>query len=351
MKYLKLFEEYIYETSIRDEYTKKVGWILQEDNADDLKSPLNVKAREALYDTYYIKEEHDDSQVKVNHSIPILFYGTSNGEKTDVFLKDKAVREENLYNSRQSLGKSGDKVVFAQMFAGKPWLPQTTTDKLDVLNGLLDFPLVAKIRNGHSGVGIEKFNSKEEFASCERDYDLYTKCIDFVKEYRVVFCKNNIVCVNERVTVNGSGLDKKKSNESIDFIYVYQDMSKLPEKLFTDIEKIRRDIQEANPLDLWSLDIVIDQNDKVWVLETSANTGLGATKMCEVYNAIYEDFYKKPLPANFLEGLHTNYVIPEQSEVWKSYKKEVMSSECGMDYNKVTGNGGADYFFNKINKL
>jgi hypothetical protein len=141
----------------------------------------------------------------------------------------------------------------------------------------------------------------------------------------------------------------KKADEKISFTYVYQDQNKVPEDFKKQIYSICKDVKKGLDLDLWSLDVVVDKSGKLWVMETSSATGLGSVKMCEVYKAIYEDFYGEQLPDEFLEDIYKKYVVMGHQNYWPKYKKEIESSQWAMDYKILTDpkhKDGYRYFFN-----
>ena len=141
----------------------------------------------------------------------------------------------------------------------------------------------------------------------------------------------------------------KKADEKISFTYVYQDQNKVDEDFIKQVLIICKDVKTFLDLDLWALDVVVDKKGKLWVMETSAATGMGSVKMCEVYKAIYEDFYGKKLPDEFLEAIYKKYAVPGHQNYYPKYKKEIESSKWPMDYNILTNAKAKDgyrYFFN-----
>jgi glutathione synthase/RimK-type ligase-like ATP-grasp enzyme len=358
MSHLKLFEEFLAESALYDRYAKKVGWVMQSNDIRSTSGDINrrerkynVAAKESLFHNYSTKDDYDREDVIVPAEIPILYYGGSRDDESAQFLKNKKINKKNVYNQRDILMISGDKVTFAETFGKNDWLPKTIFSKSEALKGGVGFPVIAKIKNGHSGLGVQKFDSPEELEKSKEDFDLYCQFIDFEREYRVVFCRDKIFIINERVPTikENRSINTKKANEKIAFTYVYQDMNKVPKDFKDSVIKICKDIKKSLDLDLWSLDIVVDKGGKLWVMETSSATGLGSVKMCEVYKAIYEDFYGEPLPDEFLEDIYLKYVVPGHQNYYPKYKKEVSSSEWAMDYDVITdpkAKEGYRYFFN-----
>lgn len=359
MNYVKLFEEFIYEENLKDKNAKRVGWVMMSHdihrtsgNINSREKKYNIAAKGNLFLNFSTSEEYDKDDIVVPNDIPILWYGGGpSNEESTLFIKNKKLNKKNIYNQQELLPLSGNKVTFAENFGKFNWLPKTVFTKEEAEKGAVGFPVIAKIKDGHSGLGIQKFDTAEELKKSKDKFDLFCQFIDFDREYRVMFCQDKIILINERVPTvdNESSIRTKKAKDKINFVYVYQDMNKVEEGFVKEMYKICKDIKTVLDLNLWSIDVVIDKKGKVWVMETSSATGLGSVKMCEVYKAIYEDFYGEQLPDEFLENLYTSYVVPGHQNYYPKYKKEIESSNWAMDYTKLTDKKAKDgyrYFFN-----
>lgn len=358
MEYIKLFEEFVYEENLKSNFGKKVGWVMQSHdihstsgNVNPREKKYNILAKGNLFLNYSTKDEFNDDKVTVPSNIPILYYGGSTDKESAAFIKGKSINKENLYNKREVLMLSGDKTQFAEKAKKYPWLPKTVFSKKEAVEGAVGFPVIAKIKNGHSGVGIEKFDTAGELEKSKEKFDLFCQFIDFDREYRVMFCRDKIIVINERVPAieDDRSIRTKKAKEKISFTYVYQDQNKVDKSFIEQVLSICKDVKTFLNLDLWSLDVVVDKKGKLWVMETSSATGLGCVKMCEVYKAIYEDFYGSLLPDAFLEDIYKKYVVPGHQNYYPKYKKEIDSSKWPMDYQILTNAKAKDgyrYFFN-----
>jgi hypothetical protein len=343
--------------SLYDKYAKKVGWVMQNDdihstsgNVTGREKKYNVEAKENLFQNFFTKEQYEDDST-VPNNIPLLYYGGANDEESKKWMKNKKINVDNLYNKRDLLPISGDKITFGKTFGKYEWLPKTVYSKDEAVDGAVGFPVIAKIKNGHSGLGIEKFDKAEDLEKSKEKFDLFCQFIDFKREYRVVFCQSKIIAINERVPTieDNKSIKTKKADEKISFTYVYQDLNKVDESFLKELADICVDIKKDLDLNLWSLDVVEDKKGKLWVMETSSAMGLGSVKMCEVYRAIYEDFYGEELPNAFLEDIYKKYVVNGHKNYWPKYKKEIESSQWPMDYEKITNENVANgyrYFFN-----
>lgn len=361
MKYVKLFEQFLYESALKDlydKYGKKVAWVQQSKDIrsssgdiDARERKFNIAARDNLFLHFSTKDDYDNDDIVMPPDVPIIYYGGGRDKESEVFMKNKKIVQDNLYNKRELLHISGNKVTFAETFEGEPWLPKTIFKKDGALKGDVGWPVIAKIKNGHSGLGIKKFDTKEELEKSKDEFDLFCQFIDFDREFRVIFCKDKIFSINERVPIkkDEKSIRTKDFDEKIRFVYVYQDLNKVDKKFLNEANKIAKDIQKKLPLDIWSLDVVVDKKGKLWVMETSSATGMGSVKMADFYRAVYEDFYGEKLPNDFLEDIYKKFVVTGHQNYYPEFKEEIESSPWAMDYKIITDSKykeGYKYFFN-----
>jgi len=339
-KGLMLFEEFI-DSQRMKQFDKKVGFIRLSHDINNLdggtegrQKLMNEAALKKLF-IPYATEDVDTKKYEVPDNIPLLYYGGWSSEKSLKFLKKYNIQEKNLYNNPECSKISGSKVKCAQIFKNKEWLPKTVFNKKDALDGKVGFPVIAKISDGHSGLGIQKFDTKEELKKApdkfkvegeEKSFDLFCEFIDFKREYRCIFLKTKCIIINERVSLESTNktILTKKKNEKIDFVYVEQDLDKVPKEFMYKINEIAKEVYNKTEFPgLWSLDIVVDKDEKIKLLEINVATGLGGTKMALVYKAIYEDYYKKQLPAWYWKYLYETFVVPGYTQWWPKNKKEI----------------------------
>lgn len=335
--YYRILEE-------NENYKKKVILVTIADISDNKKvgtmtgssdTETNKPLSDALSDLFvhYSIDELKDKKINIPNNVPIIYYGGYKQKSLD-FIEKNIANKDNLYNVPEASIISGDKVAFGKMFFEHDWLPKTVYSKNEALENSVGFPLVAKIKDGHSGLGIKVFKSKEELQKDKNEFDLFSECIDFDREYRCVFCKDECFIVNERIPVIGekSTIKTKGIDEKVNFIYAYQDMKKIP--WLKEIKEIAKEIKSKLSLGLWSLDIVIDKSGKIWVLETNTATGIGSAKAGEFYIKVYEDFYGK-LPDSFKEQVFKDHISKGYLLYYPKYKKEIESSKYPIDYEKI----------------
>lgn len=351
LKQLHTLEEYI-NFRMYNEFDKKVIFLkLSNDLAaidgstEGRENNINTACLEKLYITYATIEDVKNNNIIIPRNMPVLYYG-GNVEESLEFIDKFNINPKNMYNLPKYMKMSGSKVEFAKLFKDSDWLPKTTFNRSEAINGAVGFPVIAKIDKGHSGLGIKKFDTKKELEKeketfilrdKEVEFSLYSQFIDFEREYRCFFIKDKCFTINERVPTikENKSIRTKKVDEKVKFIYVYQDMNKIPKEFYDEIYRISNEIREKIKLDIWSLDIVVDKKGKMWVLETNSATGLGSVKMCDVYMQIYEDFYKRQLPDWYKEELWKNFISQGHLIYWPEYKEEIMSTLWPIDYEAI----------------
>lgn len=357
---LKSFTEFVNENILNKykSFLKKVIFVkISNDikklsgDSNDRDLALNNAVINSLYIPYSTKNDIDKN-LNISDDMPVLYYGGHN-ENARNFLKKFNIKQENMYNLPDEMKKSGSKVEFAKMFNDKKWNPKTVFDIEAVLHDSLKFPVIAKIDDGHSGLGIKIFKTKNELKNFKqpfevegekRKFDLYSECIDIDREYRTIFLKDKCILVNERIACieTNKTVKTKKIDESVDFVYVVADMNKVPDKFLNELNDIAKEIRKKIKLDLWAIDVATDKDGNLFVLEINSAPGLGSEKMVNVYCAVYEDFYKEKLPADFIEELNKKYISQARKELYKNYKKEIEKSPWAIDYE------GIDKKYNKI---
>lgn len=350
MQSLYNFDEFVCESVAKEyeAYLKKVIFVRISSEADKVTGnhnprdlALDIAASNELYILYSTK--HDmDKDLQFPSNMPILYYGGFN-DNSRAFLKKFKVNFDNMYNHPDDMEISGSKVKSSKLFADYSWQPKTVYSLDEALDGSLQFPVIAKIDNGHSGLGIKIFKTAEELKDFKQpfevegekhSFDLYSECIDIDREYRTIFLKDKCIIINERISCVKTNKTVKTKNidESVDFVYVVSDMKKVPRKFINKLNEIAKEIRKIAKLDLWAIDVATDKNGDMFVLEINSATGLGSEKLVHVYEAVYEDYYQEKLPKTFKEELNKKFVSQCRKELYKNYKKEIAKSPWAIDY-------------------
>ncbi len=304
----------------------KVIWLKKEPVTSSVESPklkeLIKTSTNNLYDLVHITDKNKPS---ISSDKPILVYfGTDkDGLK---YLDENNIKQSDVYNRTEEAAKSMKKDEWHEILGDKSWLPKTVTDSSKIED--LEFPIIAKPAEGHSGLGIMKFDTIED---CQKELDkkdcnldTFSEIIKDVKtEYRFVFVKDKLFLVHERIPIEemNKTIDTKKPDESLGFLYVEQDMDKQDYKVQKIVDEFRKDID----LDFYALDIMEDKKGDFWVLESNSGIGMGGNTMARAYEAIYQDYYNKDLSKDkkqMVEDICAEYY----KEISKMYPKEVKKS-------------------------
>jgi len=282
-----------------------------------------------LYDNFirlclinkYGKYNRKDSVSKnkkneLDYSLPIM-----NMTPNDTPLLTK--EQTDIYNKTKDYSISCDKVVFTKAFSNCENIPKTVFS-IDEIEDL-QLPIIAKPAAGLSAQGIEKFDSYEDAKKSKLEFDLWSEAKDLDREFRAIIMNNEIICVLERVTnqENDKSVGKKDANEKIDLVYIDQDMTKFP--YMNEIKKLQKELQGKLKLDLFSIDLMLDKDKKMWIPEVNGAPGIGPSIFYPFYKAYYKMAYNKNVPDNIdkeLKDISNNHI----SNMKKEYPKEYETS-------------------------
>jgi glutathione synthase/RimK-type ligase-like ATP-grasp enzyme len=289
---------------------------------------FNNDALDNLFETYFAEKDKDKAKDAPTDK-PVIYYGGTMKDGTD-FLENSKIPKANLYNTPELSPKTGDKKKFHIRYDEVSYVPKTVYE-IDDVKDALSFPIIAKPAEGHSGVGIEIFKTFDELKKSKNKFDLYSQALDFNYEFRVFLMKDKIVEIDERV--HKKGVADKKNKEAVDFVYVELDTKKFPhtQKMGEMAKFFYDDIKPG----VWSMDVVLDKDGKLWVLELNSATGMGASKLAYIYTAVYEDFYNKTLPRSFHNTLNEKFIKPIRKINWRDDKKSIQKSKWAIDYEEL----------------
>ncbi len=278
---------------------------------------LTIDLAKFLFDKYdtddkYIKKDDEKEIAKLGNDRPILYMTSNRDDYWHLGLKNL----DCVYGSVLPW----DKVIFSKLFHHRDWLPKTVFTLEDALE--LNFPIIAKIKSGHSGLGVKKFSSAEELQNFKQpfklsiyqgittNFDLYSECVEFTNEFRAFVLNGKIFYVSDRIGIDGlkSTVKGKDYKSSVKFLYVPQDYQKIPKSITSQLEKICATIEEDVKLKYFALDWCVDNNGKVWVFEVNKQPGLNADELYYNYKAMYQDFYKKEVDSEIEDYILRNYV-------------------------------------------
>jgi len=339
-------EDLLKESVNNKDYFKKVVFLMpgSSSNAlsglDSLYQDLNDECLEEVFESFFCKsdpghrfKELSEKQVKylntleVSDKKPIVYYG---GEQPAplLVLKNNKISETNMYNTPTSMGISAYKSKFYKLFKDSKFICKTEYDINNAVNNL-KFPIIAKPDAGHSGSGIEIFETSEDLQKSKNKFKNYSEAKNLKAEYRVMAMNDSIISIYERVSKDDNAIKDKKPDDYVSFVYVKQDLSKLD--FVKETENIIKEIRSKVKAGVWSVDLMIDENNDKWVAEINSASGLSADRMCEVYSAVYEDFYKEELPKEVKSYIYDKYTVPVHKINVKENGKYIKKSKTRSD--------------------
>lgn len=249
-----------------------------------------------------------------NLKMPIINWGSTSWMK-------KLEREgykpnpKYLYNSTEEKQKCFIKSDFYKMFEGEDFITKTVYSEKDAYK--LNFPIIAKPDRGHTGVGITKFDSPEDLKKYEykESFDLYQEAIKINKEIRIGVLKDKVIFYFTRKPMDNkskflAGKEKSEDKSSkhmadkeLDFKYIINTSESFysDDQLASDVLDIVKKVRAKLNLEFIVFDIAIDKNNKKYVLELNVHPGIPGATLCDIYMAVYEDFYGEPFPEESLE--------------------------------------------------
>ena len=327
----------ISESVNNEDYLKKVNFILAGKRIEGLTGKNNKRiygkindvCLDELFNSFYAQGDYK-KDLDVNPKLPLIYYGGNSKEGLD-FLKKYNVSEDVMYNLPEAMKVSGNKSDFYKMFKDADFIPKAVYKKEDAKD--LQFPIIAKPDDGHSGLGIEIFDTYEDLEKSKGKFENYSEAKDLDREFRVLLMNDDPVLVHERVSLNENEIKDKEADEQTEFTYVDQDMSKLD---FMDkVNDICKKVREKLKLGLWSIDLMIDKSGDCWVAEINSASGMAADKMARVYVKVYEDFYGEKLPQEFKTHLNEEYIKPIYKINLKENADQIKRSKCCVNYQDI----------------
>jgi len=327
---LKSFNEFI--TENRDEPTKKIQFIKVDpvfsSTDNKVMKKLTEDARDRFYEIFLQKDYKNMSSLtdKMDLNRPMLVYAGAKNEGTEKFVMEVYEKKPSMvYNLPKEMRKTGSKVDFHKIFDSEFYVPKTVFQIEETKD--LRWPIIAKPSEGHSGIGIEKFKTFDDLKSSKNKFDLYSECIDFDREFRVMCMKDKPLIVYERQLIeeDDRSLDTKKPDEDVSFVYIDQDMNKLP--FMKDLNNVISEFMKKVPLAIYSLDFFTEKKtNKLMLIEANSCSGLGANSLVYVYEALYKDFYDENPPdtdAKFIEDVKEKYCKIVKGDYPKEHKRSL----------------------------
>ena len=237
-------------------------------------------------DNFFIQINKDNyKDIDINPNYPILTY---NSGVVETLLKENLIKKENIYNRPEFIKQAGSKAEFHKIVDGDESIPKTCHSEEEALK--IGFPLIAKPAEGHSGLGIQVFKSKEDWDKADHSkFDIYSEFIDKKSEHRVINFKGKPFFWMERKPMN----DKAKSGEGegkeeMSFKYIKRNINTIPEKFNKLVERF---CSMFNDLPYICFDIMEDQKGKLFIIESNSQPGVPYDSTVQIYRQVFTDFY------------------------------------------------------------
>lgn len=207
------------------------------------------------------------------------------------------------------------------------FMPKTCFTKEEALK-TMKFPIVAKIDNGSNGIGVQKFNTKEELKSSKSVFDLYSEYIDHNHEFRVFVLDGKIIYIVERIEKykDKSNINSKSKNDILEFVYIPQEIENFPylRKMQNVAKAVDKELG-SHTQSIYSIDLLITPDEKVKVIESNSKSQLGPYAFMEVCKHIVDIPYQAKL---LIEKVRNLYLANE----YKEFKTQINKSLHPISY-------------------
>ena len=310
MKRLRVYNDFI--TEAAGDELKKITCAVAQSNHDH---------RYINLERYHVKEyfkifTKDDHPKEV--SGPILNYCNIHTER----LTKAGYDEKLIYNKYDAKMGVASKKEWHKLHRDSDHVPKTVSSPKDL--DQLNFPIIAKPDNRYSGLGIVKFDRLEDCRKADlTKFTVFSEKIDIKEEHRIFVWRGEPIMWVERVAANDDTKNMtKNANDKLEFNYVLK-QTPTPES-WLDIFKGFYD--KHKDLDIYTMDVMVDQDDKPWIVEMSSEPGVPFGVMGLYYKKIYEDYYGKPISKE-AEAKIDEYINLDIKETIKSDPKRFLKEQ------------------------
>lgn len=288
---IMLFEEFLNEAYIRDEFQK-----VMITRRAELKDSFITGPKYTTKD-YWVILTGGTEPIEVPKDLPVLNYD----RKTLSKLVDAgAIKDTQVYNKLEAREKVSSKAEFYKAHANSGYIIPTVYKIEDVKK--LNFPIVAKPDNNHSGLGIKVFNSIEDLNGIDgSEFSSFSEKITIKEEHRFFIWRGQVIQWTERKPMDEETKDiaKKDSDSETNFAYILRNETPADEYL----KAIAYFGDYHSDLDFYAIDIAKDDNNKLYVFEINSEPGALFGVMAIVYQKIWEDWNKEQMPEDTVKLL------------------------------------------------
>lgn len=238
---------------------------------------------------YWVILTREFEEMEVPKELPILNYDRKTLEK---LIEQGLVKERQIYNKLDARKKVSSKAEFYKLHAESGYIVPSVLDPKKIKD--LNFPIVAKPDNAHSGLGIKVFKNEEDLKDTDlTEFSSFSEKITIKEEHRFFMWRGQMIQWTQRKPMDDATADiaKKDPNKETNFSYILRN-----EKISDNISKVLTYFSEAHSdLDFYAIDLAETEDGKIYVFEMNSEPGALFGVMTLVYQKIYEDWYKKPL--------------------------------------------------------
>lgn len=238
---------------------------------------------------YWVILTRGTEETEVPKELPVLNYDRGTLEK---LIDAGLIKERQVYNKLEARKKVSSKAEFYKLHAESGFIVPSVLDPKKIKD--LNFPIVAKPDNEHSGLGIKVFKSEEDLKDADlSEFSSFSEKIDIKEEHRFFVWRGQMIQWTQRKPMDDETADiaKKDPNKETNFSYILRN-----EQPSDEILKVIQYFSEAHSdLDFYAVDLAETKDGKIYVFEMNSEPGALFGVMTIVYQKIYEDWYKKPL--------------------------------------------------------
>jgi len=253
---------------------------------------IDMPDNEYIYDSKYNVSKmfnlitKDDKNIQPSDT-PVFNYSNWKVEK----MIEDGYNPDLIYNSIEAKQRVSSKKEWHKLHEKSSYTPNIAFTKGDIKN--LAFPVIAKPDNRYAGQGIVVFKKPDELVDAKLEqFSIFSEKIDIKEELRIFCWKGRPLMHVYRVPANEETKNlSKKADDKLKFNYELA-----TDKIKGELADVVQEFSEVHrDLCFYSIDVVIDQEGKPYVIEMSSEPGPIFGIMGHVYREMYQDHYKEAL--------------------------------------------------------
>lgn len=277
---IMLFEQFLNEAYLREEFQK-----VMITRRAELKDSFITGPKYTTKD-YWVTLTGGTKAIDVPKDLPVLNYDRKTLSK---LVDSGAIKDTQVYNKLEAREKVSSKAEFYKAHANSGYIIPTFYKIEDAKK--LNFPIVAKPDNNHSGLGIKVFKSVEDLNGVDgKEFSSFSEKITIKEEHRFFVWRGQVIQWTERKPMDDETKDIAKKDEDAETNFAYILRNQTPPAEYLKCIAYFGDYH--SDLDFYAIDIAKDDNDKIYVFEINSEPGALFGVMTIVYQKIWEDWNK-----------------------------------------------------------